>query len=526
MPYLVIGSDNREYGPADIAKLREWAGRGQVAAETILVDTETGARFPASTLEELRPLFQPRYVFEPTWTPPPAYTPRTLPQKSARWAVEAVVGVVVAAALLVGVAAVYVFASRPHRGWSSGSSNWPAGPRTWTYSTRSDGRNSVIDTDGVTVVYQGNPIHGGWHGFLQLEGANASESSMGRDGSDRYADGVATLTVEGRTLRFENAGEILALGAQRFDLRGGKKMVVVRPDGSAAMVDPLAVPDLPPDRAYAAVIRVWSGGNQQEAERMLAGYLRRYPDDQRLALFRAACARSRFDVKAADPLLQQVVKMKATSEQGKCAAAVLALDQRRDVEAQFDVLRALVLAHPNDPLPLWMLAVECRSYERNDEGAACYAKLLRMVGKGSSLVHQTYANLLDALGKHREALPHRYLAVRLEPADWSYDGLANTLDALGEHMTARAVRNVDAPDHKQPSLPAHMAFSEPERRRVFREDRALFERISRQHGGGPVSMEDPAIVALRRRNHVTEDQMDEIDVEAVSKHWDRPFSRR
>jgi tetratricopeptide (TPR) repeat protein len=90
----------------------------------------------------------------------------------------------------------------------------------------------------------------------------------------------------------------------------------------------------------------------------------------------------------------------------------------------------LAKENPGDPLVLWMLGVECRSCKLDEEGVKYYAQLCNLWNPGPVLVHQTYANLLDDLGRSDEALPHRKLAVKLEPAAWAYDGLGNTLTAL------------------------------------------------------------------------------------------------
>jgi tetratricopeptide (TPR) repeat protein len=92
-----------------------------------------------------------------------------------------------------------------------------------------------------------------------------------------------------------------------------------------------------------------------------------------------------------------------------------------------------------------MAGVECRTLQQNEVGAAHYARLLEQWKPGPVLVHQTYANLLDELERYDEALDQRHLAVQMEPAAWSYDGLGNTLTHLrrfdeANEAHARAVK--------------------------------------------------------------------------------------
>jgi tetratricopeptide (TPR) repeat protein len=115
------------------------------------------------------------------------------------------------------------------------------------------------------------------------------------------------------------------------------------------------------------------------------------------------------------------------------------------VDERFEILSRLCDGPEPDPMIRWMAAVQCRSWNRNAEGAEHYRKLLAVWKPGPVLVHQTYANLLDNLGRYEESLAERRQAVELEPAGWSYDGLGYTLYCLkrleeAEEANAEAVR--------------------------------------------------------------------------------------
>ena len=185
---------------------------------------------------------------------------------------------------------------------------------------------------------------------------------------------------------------------------------------------------------YRTAYRMWSGGNQALAEMILDYCRRRWPTDIRLAFFQAACTRSRFEVREAAPLFDQIARAAPGSVEGRCSQAMLAIDGGREADAGFAALRTLVQQNPTDTLALWMLAVTCRALKRNAEGVEYYRLLRQRIdGVGPVLVHQTYANLLEELGRYQEALPERILAIRTEPETWSVNALLQTLDTLHKY---------------------------------------------------------------------------------------------
>jgi hypothetical protein len=50
MQYFVLGSDGKEYGPADVDTLKLWVADGRLAPTTQLRDASTGQIMPASTI--------------------------------------------------------------------------------------------------------------------------------------------------------------------------------------------------------------------------------------------------------------------------------------------------------------------------------------------------------------------------------------------------------------------------------------------------------------------------------------------
>jgi tetratricopeptide (TPR) repeat protein len=191
-----------------------------------------------------------------------------------------------------------------------------------------------------------------------------------------------------------------------------------------------------PEQIESQVLELLSAGKQSDAEELLNANIRDYKNHQRVVFLLACCTRSRFMVRDAAPIFAAVANMGTNSPAGKCALHILYLDAKKDSDQHFSALRDLVENNPTDVMLRWMMAVQCRTYDKNEEGCKHYAKLLEKWNPGPVLVHQTYGNLLDELERFEEALVARRKAVELEPAGWSYQGLGHTLASLSRFKEA------------------------------------------------------------------------------------------
>ncbi len=198
---------------------------------------------------------------------------------------------------------------------------------------------------------------------------------------------------------------------------------------SLATQTPLSIPRSPA-QIESRVLKLLGAGKQSDAEEYLDTYAPQHKNNQRVVFLLACCVRSRFMVREAAPIFAAVAEMGTNSVTGQCALQILYLDVRKDTEQHFDALRGLVESNPGDMMLRWMIAVQCRSFDKNEEGVTHYRKLLEHWSPGPVLVHQTYGNLLEELDKYDEALVERRKAVELEPAGWSYQGLGSTLSSL------------------------------------------------------------------------------------------------
>lgn len=199
-----------------------------------------------------------------------------------------------------------------------------------------------------------------------------------------------------------------------------------------------------PQERQEAVLEKLSKGHQKEAEQLLTGLIRKYPEDQRLAFMQAVCSRSRWGKSRAERQFYRVEQMNPTTVFGSCARYTMAFDCRDNIYENLNGLFLLADQNPHDPMILWLTAIQCRDYFKltnkttySKHAEKYYRRLLEIFEVGPVLLHQTFANVLaEELGSKEEALKHRYIAVELEPASWTYQGLANTLDGLKRYPEA------------------------------------------------------------------------------------------
>lgn len=203
--------------------------------------------------------------------------------------------------------------------------------------------------------------------------------------------------------------------------------------------DPRQVLEMPADDACAAALAILADGKQSLAEALLEALTRKHPEHARIAFFRAACRRSRFDIDTATEQMRAVARLSSDSVEGRCAKLMADLDTALlTAHFKFEAMMKFAEANADDPLVVWVAAVACRTFKENERGVEWYRRMLKLIapGQGPVLVHQTMANLLDDLGKYEESMEHRRIAVKLEPAGWSYQGMANTLKAMGKYKEA------------------------------------------------------------------------------------------
>ncbi len=220
------------------------------------------------------------------------------------------------------------------------------------------------------------------------------------------------------------------------------------------------------DTVYDEAFHLLAAGDQKGTEAVLQQAAESFPKDVRLAFFRAACMRSRFSVRGSLPLFRHVIDLDRSSVYAQASARILLLDfGHQDPETHFAALALLVAKHSDDPLLTWMAAVQCRSLKKTSEGIAYFETFGKSFDPdhdlpGPVLFHQTYANLLDDAKRYLDALPHRELAVKLEPASWSYQGLGITTSHLHRWVQSEdAFTKATSLDSSDPNIWVTWAFA-------------------------------------------------------------------
>lgn len=115
-------------------------------------------------------------------------------------------------------------------------------PRTvWQFTIKPEAGNTVIDTDGVTLVFEGvdsSPPNGhsmGGGGSIVVDGFGWHEVTVAvakHPFTNVFSGGKNTMTFAGHTLLLQEGGSELHFGGAVFDLEAGKPRLVISTDGT------------------------------------------------------------------------------------------------------------------------------------------------------------------------------------------------------------------------------------------------------------------------------------------------------
>jgi len=335
---------------------------------------------------------------------------------------------------------------------------------------------------------------------------------------------MAVIRVQDQQVMIRDGGAVLVVGVRQFDLLGQKKTIVIHRGGVAEIYDPTNVPPLSTEDARKRLTALLRSGRHLKAELEVEGFLRQHPDDVHLLFFKGVCLRGRNAREEADSVFQELQAASPSSLEGRCADCIVKLDATEYPDKNLAALSKITAEFPRDPLPIWMLAVECNDYKKTAEGLKACEKLLAVTSPGSPYAQKLYADLLVGSSKVTDALPHRMLAAKFEPAKWSFEQLAETLDACHFKYAAQTARtHADATYPEPMSTPAEMAFSKSERHAIFRENDRLTLQILKAHKNG-FDQKDlekvPQFYEFMSRRHVDSEQLMEINSEGSANRWD------
>ena len=204
------------------------------------------------------------------------------------------------------------------------------------------------------------------------------------------------------------------------------------------------------DEAYARSVELLSDGRQAEAEDLIKFAVKSHRNDIRILFAKAVLERSRWDMRSAEVWFSMAGKAQGNAALSRAAGLSIKLDQHEAVEENMAELICLSNENPGEIYLLWLSAIQYReqgrgsmprerTQKRAERERVRYEKLLKHFRIGPVLLHQRYANILDDLHEYETSLEHRILAVSMEAAGWSLDGLAFTLYKLEKYEWSSAV---------------------------------------------------------------------------------------
>ena len=192
---------------------------------------------------------------------------------------------------------------------------------------------------------------------------------------------------------------------------------------------------------YDEAMEYLAKGRQKDAEWLLEEACSEVSDSRRLWFLKAVMQRSRVEWELSHDSFKKAFVEEDATYISKASAIVVTIDGNQAIGPGFQALEELINEHPEDMLLRWLYGIEARFHGRHIvEAERQFKKILREWKIAPVMVHQTYAKLLTSdLGKPKQALEHRLLAVELEPEPWSYQGLANTYKKLERYKKADQV---------------------------------------------------------------------------------------
>ena len=113
---------------------------------------------------------------------------------------------------------------------SNSSSSWP-----FTFE-EIDG-NATLDTDKLTIVFEGEEYGNRSTGSLQVSGSSGPTRVIAGELDGQYSNGVCTVKFRAHAFRLLDGGNELSIQGTNVDLSPRKKVVTLKKDGSIVAED-------------------------------------------------------------------------------------------------------------------------------------------------------------------------------------------------------------------------------------------------------------------------------------------------
>lgn len=120
---------------------------------------------------------------------------------------------------------------------SCGKQSASSAPASWPFTLEEVQGDATLETDRVTIVFEGESYENRSTGSLQVGSSSEPKQTTAGELETQYADGVCTVTFRGHTFKLLDGGNKLSIQGTDVELSDAKKVVTVKQDGSVTAKD-------------------------------------------------------------------------------------------------------------------------------------------------------------------------------------------------------------------------------------------------------------------------------------------------
>ena len=107
----------------------------------------------------------------------------------------------------------------------------------WPFTIEETDGKATLDTDKLTIVFEGEEYGNRSSGSLQVSGSSGPIRGTAGELDHQYSNGVCTVKFRTHTFRLLDGGNQLVIQGTDVDLSQAKKVVTVKKDGSMIAKD-------------------------------------------------------------------------------------------------------------------------------------------------------------------------------------------------------------------------------------------------------------------------------------------------
>ena len=108
---------------------------------------------------------------------------------------------------------------------------------SWAFTFEEIDGNATLDTDKLTIVFEGEAYGNRSTGSLQVRGSSGPKRVIAGELEGQYSNGVCAVKFRTHTFKLLDGGNQLSIQGTDIDLSQTKKVVTVKKDGSIIAKD-------------------------------------------------------------------------------------------------------------------------------------------------------------------------------------------------------------------------------------------------------------------------------------------------